>query len=279
MVLIAVTIDLAHAGEIVTLQGKDESGKTFSMAFEYLDTNTSRLNVSQQRDNGYLLVRNGKAYNVGQHDGEWMVIDMAQLGKLASALGQDPSLGLEHGSQVIQMSRTGRSERVAGIKGDVYALKWRDHTGKTRNDDLVLSKDRRVIAFTTAWTRAMETIRRSFTDTPPAKDDLMVRIGGKKDRGILRLGHEIVIASIEPTPNEPSRFELPAQVTQMPDMGAIMKGSGAAQSEGKEGGLFRGFFGNKADRQTQRVDEKTDQETDNAVDRTINKVFDGLFGK
>jgi hypothetical protein len=73
-------------------------------------------------------------------------------------------------------------------------------------------------------------MRRSFTDTPPAQDDLMVRIGGKENTGILRLGHEIVMASIEPTLNEPCRFELPAQVTQMPDMGAIMKGSGAAQS-------------------------------------------------
>jgi hypothetical protein len=143
MALTAVTIGLAHAGEIVTPQGKDESGSTFSMAFEYRDTNTSRLNVSQQGDNGYLLVHNGKAYQVGQHDGVWIVIDMAQLGKMASAFRQERWLGLEHASQVIQMTRTGRSERVAGIKGDVYTLKWRDHTGKTRNDDLVLSKDRR----------------------------------------------------------------------------------------------------------------------------------------
>jgi hypothetical protein len=268
IVLTAVTIGLAHAGEIVTLQGKDESGKTYSMSFEYLDTDTSRLNVSQQGDNGYLLVRDGKAYNVGRHDGEWIVLDMAQLGKMASALGQNRSLGLEHATQVIQMTNTGRSERVAGIKGNVYALKWRDHTGKTRHDELVLSEDRRVIAFTKAWTRATETIRRSFTDTPPAKDELMVRIGGKKNAGILRLGDEMVIASIEPTPDEPSRFELPAPITQMPDMGELMKGAGGSQSEAEEGGLFGGVFGRKAD-----------QETDNAIDRTINKVFDGLFGK
>jgi hypothetical protein len=110
-----------------------------------------------------------------------------------------------------------------------------------------------------------------------------------KGNGILRFGNEYRLVSISSDTPSASRFNLPAEPQQMPDLGNLLSGANAGASGSASGSAntgsnpLGGLFGQKAERQQQRVEQRADQEvdqaTDTAVDKALDKAFDKLFGR
>lgn len=278
MAVLTLTPVLAlGGGTAVVVSG--EEGATARSQIEF-DGNRLRMqSVGEEGSQGYMIVRDGRAYTViDQGDGQAMVIDaaaaMKSLGGLMPQQGmQQPALGAQDMARFVSLTDAGRSETVAGISGRVHTLTYVDADGATQTETLVLSKDGRVRELT----EAMLLMGRTMTELAglpanAAADQLSAQL---KSQGLLRHGTTFSLVSLSADRPAASRFDLPAEPTQMPDLGAL---SGGADNGGS-GGLLGGLFGNKAERQQQRVEGRAESEVDKATDGAVDKAMDKLFGK
>jgi len=201
------------------------------------------------------------------------------------------------------MEPTGKKETVAGIKGEVYKLKWTEN-GQAMEDDLVVTHDANAVAYTRAWMTVVKTIQKAGAKQEVKGDHLVARLE-KEDLGILRLGKRFELVSIDNKRPDKAHFVVPEATMQMPNLGALFGGAtaggaaaasntasqeaaqataGNAEPEKSSGGLWgslKGKFTKKTDRQANRQASKTDgavdRATDQATDKAIGKSIDGLL--
>src|SRR5690606_14643256 len=133
-------------------------------------------------------------------------------------------------ARFVSLTDAGRSETVAGISGRVHTLTYVDADGATQTETLVLSKDGRVRELT----EAMLLMGRTMTELAglpanAAADQLSAQL---KSQGLLRHGTTFSLVSLSADRPAASRFDLPAEPTQMPDLGAL---SGGADNGGSGG--------------------------------------------
>lgn len=300
-------IAASNAGTAV-FQSK-EGGANSTTRFEYLNDSTSRMDVDGQSNaDSYMLFKDGKARVVTHTQGQTIVMDMAQLASMASSFGAATGQSTKgFTSTVDSMTATGKKEIVAGIKGEVYLLEWVEN-GEKRQDELVLTKDKKARAYTRAWMNAIRVMQKSGTQQEIKGDHLIARLD-KKKLGILRLGERFELKSIKSGAPDTARFEVPQSTMEMPNLGSLFGGNsgnagaagaagaaaagaasadGAAAQEESGGGLWgslKNKFKNKGDRQANRqasrtertVDRTTDQATDAAVSKSVEKIFGKIF--
>jgi hypothetical protein len=256
------------------------------MVFEYSGEEFLRMNSSEE---SYMLVRDNTLYIVGYQEGEPMVFDASSMmrgfsGMLAQAA---PSATT---NEFVSLEKTGRSETVAGIKGDVYLLTVRED-GKERTDEVVMSDDERAIEMLDALFSMSRAALAALDDPKAAKNsrELRARLD-ETGLGILRVGEELKVTEISGDKVAAARFELPAEPMDMQGLGAMMGSMGASGADSGEeksaGGFFSGMMeslNSKVDRQSDRasdkVEDEVDEETDDAVDNVLNKAFGKLFGR
>jgi len=278
-----------------------ENGETATIVFEYLDKSTARMNMpSEDGNESYMLLRDGKALMVANAQGQTLVMDMAKLSSMADQFGGATAQQTQSfSSSVRSMKPTGRFESVAGIKGEIYKLEWIDN-GQNRTDDLVLTKNKSAIDYTSAWMGAVRAIEKSGTKKEVKGDQLFAKIE-KKKMGILRLGDRFKLVSVKLGKPDANRFKVPEATMEMPDLGNLMggatmpqmdapAGSEAAEAAAESGGMWGSFknkFKKKSDRQANRqvnrtdnmVDSATDQAADRAIDESIGRAVNGVFNK
>ena len=267
-----------------------------SATFEYNDT-MLRMG-SPESPESYALMRDGKFYTVSVNNGQPVVIDAGSMIKGAASMNLAPAtVTSDLDVDVLSITDTGEKETVAGIKGSVYVIRFRDDTGQERSETMVLSKDKRVQEFNDAMFRMMN-IAADFASSKAVEQgkDMRSKLD-ELDAGILRYGTAMQISSIDGDKVPDARFELPAQPMNLEGFGAMLGNlSNAQQPEAtapaevqedsaKSGGLFSsmmGALGGKAKRQEDRVEGKVegtvDQKTDEAVDNALDKALDKLFG-
>ena len=301
-------IAASNAGTAV-FQSK-EGGANSTTRFEYLDESTSRMDVEGQKDgDSYMLFKGDKALVVTHTQGQTIVMDMAQLSSMASSFGAATGQSTKgFTSSVDSMKATGKKQTVAGIKGEIYQLEWVEN-GEKRQDELVLSKDKKARAYTRAWTNAIRVMQKAGAQQEIKGDHLMARLD-KKKLGILRLGDRFELKSIKSSSPDVARFEVPESTMEMPNLGNLFggqsgnaavsgaaAGAGAATAAGEaaaqaepSGGLWGSFkdkFSKKTDRQADRqasrtdhaIDRATDEATDQAVGAAVGKSVEKIFGK
>lgn len=242
----------AQAGK-ATVQATDDSGKSMNMDFEYRGDNQLRMSVPQQQG-GYMLVDGDAVYSVTQQNGQPMVM---RLDKLLSTSGmQAPALPGGDVEGVSKMENTGRTETVAGIQGEVWTMTYTDADGQTRTDEVVVSDDRRAVAFSQALTGMGQAMAKAAGQ--PAQDDPLAR--QMEGKGMLRMGSQMRVTALSDADPAASRFALPAEPMEIPGIGSL-----------------GGMFGKQAERQQQRTESRTESETNNAVDNAVDKVLDKAF--
>jgi hypothetical protein len=277
----------AWAGGTAVLRSSAE-GRTTEMQVEYLGDRT-RFNVQGQGDS-YMIMRDGKAYAVTQG----MVMDLSGMAKMmGSQMQANPGSMASNVDRYMGMHATGRSETVAGIRGDVYVVEYADENGQKHADEVVLSSDKRAWEFSQAMMKMGRSMARAAGIQERAGETEMWNTFNGKRAGVLRYGTQMQVVSLSSSDPASSRFELPSAPTQMPNLGALLSGANAGASAsgsantgaaGTTGGTvdLDAFLGGKAQRQQDRVEQRTDQEvdkaTDKAVDKALNKAFDKLFG-
>ena len=275
----------ALAGTATVTAGKEGQ----SMTFEYSGNDLLRMSTSEDT---YMLVRDNTLFIVGNEGGEPMVFNASSMMRGFSGMMQQAAPAATT-NEFVSLKKAGRSESVAGIRGDVYLLTMREE-GKERTEEVVMSDDERAIEFRDAlFMMARATM--AALDNPQSKANSEEMEAQLRDTGmgILRVGDEMTVSRISGENVAAARFELPAEPMDMQGLGAMMGSMGQGQGDadggdGQEGsgGMFSGMMkalGGQADRQADRaseqVDEEVQEEADNAVDKALDKAFGKFFGR
>ncbi|MEM1190277.1 MAG: hypothetical protein AAF640_10300 [Pseudomonadota bacterium] len=272
---------IAMAGT-ATMQSADGNSATF----EY---NSRMLRMGAGDDNaGYTVVRDGSLYVVSMNNGQPMVMDAGSMIRtmapnFANAAPSDLS------SEFLGLKKTGRSETVAEVKGDVYELRFKDENGREQSEEVVLSDDRRALEFRDALFLMMD-VAASLTSDDNMKAGRSIQAELLNiDLGVLRYGNEMRLTSIDSQRVDPARFELPAEPMNLQDLGnmfnAMANEPPATTTESPEqpaqsGGLFSSMMkamGDKAERAGESAGQEVDRETDEQIDNAVGNAFNKLF--
>lgn len=275
--MLALSGGLAHAAAVVAdASGEDENGQRYTMTIEARNAQTARIRFPEKDSFGYMLLRNGKGYMVIENDGDRRAIDMASFAALFNGDGNTSANGVDAVADIIEARPSGRSETVAGVKGKVYKVTWRDGDGKTHNDDMVLSSDSRVRLVTQAWVSLMS----AMTGKERQQKWPLTALLERENAGILRFGtnYRVQKLSIHDLPDQ--HFALPDNTQASPFAAAAAAQAQESQQakEDSDGGVFGKLFKRKAertqDKTENRVDQKVDEKTDKLVDKALDKLFD-----
>ncbi len=219
---------LAAAGGTAKLTAIDNNGRPFSATVEFADMGRIRA-ASPQRPEGYLLARDKKIYNITRVNGQQVVMEAADLMRVAGKLMPSPTAALEEVSAIISLKPTKRRETVAGITGTVHELVYEDGRKNRRTEELVLAKNPTASEFTTAAIHLGKTLATlAGTVIPPGADDLVARIQAD-GQGLLRFGDRFRLNSIDSNTPASSRFEMPQGSFQIPDLRGLIPGLGGRQ--------------------------------------------------
>jgi hypothetical protein len=273
----------ASAGT-ATMQNADGS----NAEFEY---NDSMLRIGSGDADGYTVVRDGSIYVVSLNDGQPIVMDAGSMMKGFDVSAYAAPTDLT--SEFLGLDDTGRSETVAGIKGRVYELRFKDGDGNEQSEEIVLSEDARALEFRDALFIMLE-VASSLTggDANEAGRSIQKRLSDM-DAGVLRYGNDMRLTRIDGSAVDPARFELPAEPMSLEGLGGMLGAMGAQQtpadaaSGGEDAGggsLFSNMMnaiGGQADRQADRVgdtvEDEVNREADEQVDNAVGKALGKLF--
>ena len=138
----------------------------------------------------------------------WQVLEIGSMTKALVSFASQYAEQMTGATEAGELEPTGRTERVAGIKGEVY--RYYDEEEKTEVE-VVLTKDRGVVEVTRAMLAALASLL--------GGDDLRaLSKGGYEGKGLLLTrseDSEFRLASVSDKAVPKSRFELPAEPTKM----------------------------------------------------------------
>jgi hypothetical protein len=269
---------LSHSASLLAGAADVRSSDGGSMKFEYAGTDKLRINMADGAN--YMVVKENQIYVVADNEGQIMVFNMNQAMSMFGGMASSATPQTVEG-KLLSLKATGRSETVAGIKGEVYMARFIDHEGEERTTDMVLARDPRAVDLQRAMFGMVTSMAKSSGKETKGADEMQQKLMDM-NMGVLRYGEDMWVTTISDRKIDDARFVLPAEPTDMSALGGIFGGGGG----GNEGGFMSGIMGalgGKAERQEDRVGNKAEQEvdkqTDNAVDNALNKAFGKLFGK
>ncbi|WP_144375388.1 hypothetical protein [Thiolapillus brandeum] len=209
MALLLVAPSAFASGVATLATGSGQNSET--MVLEYDDQGHVRMNMPKSQEGaGYMLNRDGKIWMVMNMQGQVMVMDMARMAAMAAPTGDDAMQ-----QEFISAKPTGDQEMVAGFKGEVYDLKWKDKKG-VQSARVVLSRDPVVVEYSNAWMQFAENMAKSMGQK--TQNSIGDYLKGK-GLGMLRMGDDFKVVSIEPGKVNARDFVLPKATMQMPMFG------------------------------------------------------------
>ena len=203
--LAAVSLSLPASASSVTyeIETESESGET-AMSFEFRN-DMSRMNFSE--DN-YFIVSEDVQYMVSRTEEGWQVLEIGSMTKALVSFASQYAEQMTGATQAGELEPTGRTERVAGIKGEVY--RYYDEEEKTEVE-VVLTKNRDVVEANRAM---METLAALFGEDEVRAQSEEAFWG----KGLLLSrseDSEFRLASVSRKAVPKSRSELPAEPTKL----------------------------------------------------------------
>lgn len=259
------------------------------MKIEYRGTDRVRINHGGQA--GYMLVRGNEVYTVSTQDGQTMVMNMRDMMKV---LGQSSQLQVpeEAAGELLSMEATGQYEERAGIRGEIYKVRYLDAEGREQSSELVLSSDKRALEFRDAMLGMSVAMMNILGGDDSAGQELGDRLDGM-DKGVLRWGDDMWVTAISDRTIDAARFELPAEPMDMSALGGMggLFGGGSAgspagggsqgageESQSGSGGILSGVMsalGKKPAEEPQPESDEAEEEPkeDNALGKALNSIF------
>lgn len=196
--------------------------KQHAMTISYKDDQHVRMETGEH---GYMLMTGSKFYMVTTEHGQTRAIDMDTLPQFAV-----PKQDKKFDPSKVKITKTGRSETVAGIKGDVYTIDTEDG----HHAEVVLSTDKRVVPLTSAFHALAKHMAEKFDGSASAGIELAY---SKGYGALLRSNQNMVLQSVGDKSLPASNYELPAGVTpmQMPSFGGAANGQRGAGGGAPQG--------------------------------------------
>lgn len=199
--LAAVSLSLPGYASSVTYE--TETGET-AMSFEFGD-DIARMNAGEEN---YFVLSGEGQYMVSRTEEGWQVMEIGSMTKALVSFAAQYAEQMQGASESGELEPTGRTERVAGIKGEVY--RYYDEDEK-KEVEVVLTKNRDVVEVTRAMMAALASLL--------GDDDLRAqRKRAYEGKGLLLSrseDSEFRLASVSDKAVPKSRFELPAEPMKM----------------------------------------------------------------
>lgn len=134
---------MGWADTVATYDMKDQG----SLVISYRDDDHIRMDTGED---SYMLVTGGKVYGVSRDNGKWTAVDMEQVGRLGRSLGFNKGQQKDDATDV-KFQKTGRTETIAGYKGDVYIVEVTDAQGGKDQHEVVFGKHRDLETLNRDW--------------------------------------------------------------------------------------------------------------------------------
>ncbi len=193
---------------VYQLNGKNAK-ETRTMSVSYKNDQTIRMDISTGQ---YMLVNGSKIYMVSTHNGKVTAMDMDNMPKFNVPTDAKP-----HEKSGGKVTKTGRTETIAGVTGDV----WEITTEKGEKHEMVVSSDRRVQGLSKAFAALAAKMGQSMGDDIARQLDAARK---QASGGLLRADKRMVLQSVAEKSQPASFYQLPAgaQTMQMPKMDPAM---------------------------------------------------------
>ena len=176
-----------------------ETGET-AMSFEFGD-DIARMSAGEEN---YFLLSGDDQYMVSRTEEGWQVLEIGSMTKALVSFAAQYAEQMPVASESGELEPTGRTERVAGIKGEVYRYYDEDQQAEV---EVVLTKNRAVIEVTRAMMAALASLL--------GDDNLRTQSKRPYEGKGLLLSRsedsEFRLASVSDKAVPKSRFELPAK--------------------------------------------------------------------
>lgn len=179
------------------------------------DAQTLRMHTAQSP--GYMLLREGKIYMVNpEGSGMPPVLELSSMmqGLMQGDGQQNDPLSTALSTRVESVKPMGRKETVAGMAGEVYALTTTDDSGQSKTQEAVLSGN----ALAVEMTQAFMNLHAAMVGEEKPQQFLEALPGGQ--RGVLRVGQDMVVHALSGDAPAAADFDLPAAPM---DMGSMMQ--------------------------------------------------------
>lgn len=177
------------------------------------DAQTVRMDMSAE--SSYMLLRDGKTYIVDP-DADASMPPVMEVGAMmrgmVDAFADDEEAASPLLNRIESVKKTGKTETIAGIKGDVYEAVSRDRKGQAENTQLVLTSDPLVVEMTEAY------LAYSASMLGPERIAEIRNALPKGKRGLLRAGDDMVVQAVSKDKPAADMFELPAEPVNFGDM-------------------------------------------------------------
>lgn len=200
-----------------TVQAGD---RVLTVAFDGPD---ARVDVSGV-DRGYFLLNGGRLYSVLQVSGAPMVMDVRAAAGLLGDLGWASSARMI--AELIALEPTGEARTVAGRKGQVYDIAYRDLEGQRHSGQGVLGAQaevRKLSAVLLEIARHLQTA----AETQGQGVGQVERALEDRGLGVLSYGSEFQVTTLTEKPLAPGHLALPAQPGRLPgELGRWLQGLG-----------------------------------------------------
>ena len=199
--LAAISLSLPSFASSVTYG--NEAGET-AMSFEFGD-DVARMSAGE--DN-YFLLDGDAQYLVSRTEEGWQVMEIGSMTRALVSFAAQYAEQMPGASESGELEPTGRTERVAGIKGEVYRYY---NEAEKEEIEVVLTKNRDVVEATKAMMAALASLI--------GDDDLRAQSKRAYEGKGLLLSRsedsEFRLASVSDKAVPKSRFELPAEPMKM----------------------------------------------------------------
>jgi hypothetical protein len=198
---------IGWADTVATYDMKDKG----SLVISYRDDNHIRMDTGED---SYLLLTGGKTYGVSRDNGKWTAVDMEQVGRMGRSLGLNTA-GEEDDSGEVTFQKTGRTETIAGYKGDVYIVVVTDKSGGEEQHEVVFGKHRDLDDLNRAWRAFGSNLGNALRMKNIQGLGYQARERQQELGTALRYEDEMILRSVAKQSLSPSHYELPRDVERV----------------------------------------------------------------
>lgn len=198
----ATMFPAAALADTIGTYAAGDAQQTQEMTISYKDDQHVRMDVGQ---GNYLLMTGARAYMVSNQGGRLMAIDMDSIPKFAIPKAKPVNLA------DFRITKTTRTETIAGIQGDVYEITYDNQKHET-----VLSPDKRALGLNKAFLAMAKRLAQSLGADTAAEIELATREAQKHGYGgLLRSDRNLVLQSVADKTMPAGYYELPPGVAPM----------------------------------------------------------------
>ncbi len=217
MALSLAAVTTLYADYTMVLQ----SGEDHSQTLQYKDDKHATMSMGE---GSKMMLIGEKAYILTTKDGETTVMDMDEMRAMMGGLSFNVQESARQKKEEMDLKviKKGKKRTIAGIKGQVWTIEYKED-GEVQRSDVVVTKDKRVVKAMNAFAKvisrmAMNENDDEFLDWMQIKPGyVIIATMEEEDNFELKEFHEKKIPS--------SAFELPknAKKQQMPNFGEMFR--------------------------------------------------------